>query len=333
MIIEHTFVINLKERTDRWEKINNKFDKTQLKLQRFDATYGKDLSQSYIDSATTPFCRQFCSNGMIGCWLSHYRLWKLIVKNYLNNVLILEDDAEPVDGFNEKIGVVLDSIPKDYDLVYIGCYGSCSEGGSIGYKYLLGGSNIDYNEHLMIPYSPYCTHAYLLSNKGANKLLNSKDMKKISYHVDYAIINNIYTNPDFKMYAVKSSLITQPADVNDSNITFNDHPLLSYLFSFISAENGYSLDYALNIETAHIRSISVDISIMLLILLIISMLVGAWNSKSLSQVYFQCLFTIFFIEIAIKLYHGKMKFNNTLFEFLMIPIFFYLGLMIRMYLN
>src|SRR3989442_3393968 len=182
MSIDHTFVINLKKRNDRWKTINDKFKNTNLKLERWDAVYGKELSSEYINQHTTDFCRNFCSNGMIGCWLSHYNLWKHIVNNNLDNVLILEDDAEPINEYNNKIQGVLASIPGDYDLVYLGCMGSCSVSGHMYTKIIYGKENKNYNEKLMIPTRPMCTHAYLLSNKGAKKLIESDELKKINYH-------------------------------------------------------------------------------------------------------------------------------------------------------
>src|SRR5438477_11440696 len=94
--IDHTFVINLKKRTDRWNTINKSFSGTGIKLMRWNAVYGKDLKKDMIKKITTPFCNRFCSDFMIGCWLSHYTLWQWIVKKNLDNVLILEDDAVPV---------------------------------------------------------------------------------------------------------------------------------------------------------------------------------------------------------------------------------------------
>ena len=81
MIIEQIYVVNLKHRKDRWNKIQQAFNNTGLKLTKWDAIYGKTLSDEQINNITSKFCYYFCSPGMIGCWMSHYLLWQFIVKN------------------------------------------------------------------------------------------------------------------------------------------------------------------------------------------------------------------------------------------------------------
>ena len=85
-IIDKVFVINLKKRTDRWKQINKSFKNTGLNLNRWDAINGKDLSEEFIKNNTSNLCNYFCSASMIGCWLSHYTLWKHIVEKKLDNV-------------------------------------------------------------------------------------------------------------------------------------------------------------------------------------------------------------------------------------------------------
>jgi len=331
MLIEHTFVINLKKRNDRWKRVNEKFKGSNLKLIRWDAVYGKELSVKYVSQITTDFCRNFCSSGTIGCWLSHYNLWKHISNNNLNNVLILEDDANPIKDFNKNLSEFLTSIPNDYDVVYLGCCGSCGSTKKTYSKSVFGKENEDFNEKLMIPAKPLCTHAYLISNKGAKKLLGYDELKKINYDIDHALADIIYlTKSDFKVYASKISLIDQSTNVNDSDIITNEHPVISYPLSFLEFVNNCTLDYAMNIEIVYIRKLSVDVSIMMITLFLISFLIGLFGSENIRSNYLFFLVGLYVIETIIKrTCNYRMNFNNTLFEFFVIVILIYVGIIIK----
>ena len=173
--IEHVFVINLPQRTDRWEQVRKSFAHTGLQLNRWDATDGKTLSPEYVKKVTSTFCNYFCSNSMIGIWLSHYRLWKHIAEQKLTNVLIMEDDAKPVDNFNEQFNKYWRDMPPNWDIVFLGCF-QCD--GSTSGK----GDNINGNPHLFIPDFPAGMHGYMLSNVGAQKLVH--ELRDVEYHID-----------------------------------------------------------------------------------------------------------------------------------------------------
>ena len=227
MKIEHTYVINLKDKTERWNNIQEKFKNTNLKLKRWNAIYGKKIKNEYIKNITTPFCYNFCSNGMIGTWLSHYNLWKYIVDNNLDNVLILEDDAIPVDNFNDKIKI-LDKSPINADLIYLGCIGTCN----LNNYYI----NKKYDDNFIIPLIPLQAHAYIITNKGANKLLKYKELDKVRHHIDVFLAFNIYTKKDFHMYSTKDILIYQN-DIVTSSITQNSHYIINKITSKIHIDN------------------------------------------------------------------------------------------------
>src|SRR5439155_22840789 len=177
--INKIYVINLKHNKNKWKEIQKAFKNTPLKLNRFDAIYGKNLTDEEIKKVTTNFCYYFCSPGMIGCWLSHYKIWQQIIKNNEDNVLILEDDAYPTENFNKRLKEILKEIPPNYDLVYFGCSGSCDqEFDWINNLYYGKNKTVYYNnkklKNLIRPTKPFYTHAYLISNKGAKKFINNK---------------------------------------------------------------------------------------------------------------------------------------------------------------
>jgi len=108
------FVINLDKATDRWSHY-----KDDERYERWSATHADDLSHDH------PIFSNMVSMWNIDpqehrakccCYLSHTNIWRYIVNNKLNDVLILEDDAHligeipdtsqlPQDGFSYMGGL------------------------------------------------------------------------------------------------------------------------------------------------------------------------------------------------------------------------------------
>jgi GR25 family glycosyltransferase involved in LPS biosynthesis len=94
-------VINLDRRTDRMEKIGPALDSLGIEYERHSAVDGKELGINPIFAGT----------------MSHVE----VMKKYRDKkILILEDDAEFVEDFNEKFEQVMQTIPGDWDIFYLG---------------------------------------------------------------------------------------------------------------------------------------------------------------------------------------------------------------------
>ena len=281
MNIDHTFVINLDHRPDRWQKIQNDFKDTGLKLEKWNAIYGKNLDETTIQEVTTDYCNNFCTYGIIGCWLSHYTLWQYIVKNNLDNVLILEDDAIPLPDFNNKLNETI--IPTNYDLVYIGYFNifDCTaplESMKQDKNAFINGVPSD---NLIIPRRPIGLHGYLISNKGAQILTNCPKLKKITHGIDLALSDYIYAddNIEFNMYALKEPQITQITDTNNSDLVNNYHPILNYILSQVKINDSLDMGYITQCPLLSIRKTGIDINVLMMIFVIGSLLMGLFLSK------------------------------------------------------
>lgn len=338
-IIDHTFVINLEHRKDRWNRIQKNFNGTNLKLNRWNGVYGKKLDEKQIKEITTTFCNNFCSYGMIGCWLSHYSLWAHIVKNKLNNVLILEDDAIPVNNFNKKFGNIWENlskssdIPKNYDIIYIGCCGSC-DNSSNNLLTFIGIHNKDIYvnrkkvDDVMIPGFPLGCHAYIISYKGAKKLVDNKEWDKVKYHIDTTLANFYnHNNSDpqkepFNVYALKEPLVFQSGNTEGSDISGDQHPSLTYFFSKIKSTDNHKMDVAMNTQHLSNRKLGINVTGYTILFATLSFLVGLCGNQVVIQYY------IFFLIIlgAIDIYISTNKnINNLIFEVFIISICLYVG--------
>ena len=99
-----TFVINLDSATDRWAKY-----KDDLTYERWSATDVNDLSvneplyEKMISYHNIDPAQHRCK---CACFLSHTCIWRYIVMNKMNDILILEDDAI-------KVNDIPDDLPQD----------------------------------------------------------------------------------------------------------------------------------------------------------------------------------------------------------------------------
>ncbi len=94
-------LINLDRREDRLEKISTQLDNLGITFERFSAIDGKELGINPIAAGT----------------MSHQ---KVLEANPESRILVLEDDAEFVDGFNEKFAEAIQHLPSDTDIFYLG---------------------------------------------------------------------------------------------------------------------------------------------------------------------------------------------------------------------
>jgi GR25 family glycosyltransferase involved in LPS biosynthesis len=104
-------VINLDRRTDRWESTKKTLDTAGItQYERFSAVDGQTLQM-------TPDIKMLFRNndfnyrqGVIGCAMSHMKLWRQLVDSKDDYYIILEDDIELVENFKEKLNVTLHHI-------------------------------------------------------------------------------------------------------------------------------------------------------------------------------------------------------------------------------
>ncbi len=214
MIIDKIYMINLKRKKHVAEKSLNKLmnltdtDENNIfsNIEIYEAIDGQLLSKDDINNNTTLKAKYTLKNpssyddirsvGEIGCYLSHTNIWKNIVSNNINNCIIFEDDVIPDKNY-EKIIKYLEEIPEDYDIAYLGWW--CRKNMINNHKnsYWLHTDNSDKPNILGL-------YAYVISNKGAKKLLSKAFPIDVQLDTYVSLYNN--TNKDFKRYLSKIQL-------------------------------------------------------------------------------------------------------------------------------
>ena len=117
-----TYIVNLDRRPDRWEKfVSNSKELNFLKYERFSAVDGSKIE------STTQLQRIFNNNdynmkvGMVGCFMSHVKLYIDLIESDCEAYCILEDDIEFCPDFKNKFLNVCEQLKKtNWDLFYLG---------------------------------------------------------------------------------------------------------------------------------------------------------------------------------------------------------------------
>lgn len=174
MFFDKIYYINLERRPDRNEHMKKQISKQDLQniTERIDAVDGNKLSESEIEKHVTKYGMKRLKDpkkhfgvdltmGGVGCALSHKKAWKNIVQNKYDRTLILEDDVDIPDDFVAKYNKIVPHIPKDFDIIFIGYHPTSDE-----YLYR------DKKHKLLRTKKVYGLYAYIVSSKGAKKLLN-----------------------------------------------------------------------------------------------------------------------------------------------------------------
>ena len=97
--VDKIYVINLKRRPDRLQEFKNEIKKNTTLDYDNDITYFEAIDGKFL-KLTDKFLKLFRNNdfnyhpGVLGCFLSHYKIYEEIVNSKnINRVLIFEDDV------------------------------------------------------------------------------------------------------------------------------------------------------------------------------------------------------------------------------------------------
>ena len=122
-----TFIINLKESTDRRQYMINEMKKTNLEYEFFDAVNGKNIrniDEIYLREESFKKIRKILTYGEIGCAMSHLLIYKKMIDENIEQALILEDDIIVSNDFKRIFNELLKKIYRQtvaskYSLVKI----------------------------------------------------------------------------------------------------------------------------------------------------------------------------------------------------------------------
>ncbi|XP_059848159.1 procollagen galactosyltransferase 1 isoform X1 [Hypanus sabinus] len=181
MGFDEVFLINLKRRPKRRMRMLRSLYEQEIACEVFDAVDGRAFNSSQIKELgitmlaeyEDPYSGRPLTKGELGCFLSHYNIWKEIVDRGLQKSVLFEDDLRFEIFFKRRLKYLMKEVEKtklDWDLIYI------------GRKRM----QVDHPEkavpgvrNLVVADYSYWTLGYVLSLNGAKKLIDSKPFDKM----------------------------------------------------------------------------------------------------------------------------------------------------------
>jgi GR25 family glycosyltransferase involved in LPS biosynthesis len=191
---DKVYCINLERRTDRRNHAVEQFQKL-----------GIDNYQFYpaIDASTLGLRAnaQHLTFGMVGCYMSHYMIFREAYMNGYDRVLIFEDDFNPIRGGAALIADALPHIPNDWEFAYLGY--------SYSGKYEKHRKEaITINSYWAIPGHNWGTQCFMIQGKETfKKLLDG--LATMRDQVDVQLTFGVLKQLGIKYYAITPSAIGQ----------------------------------------------------------------------------------------------------------------------------
>ena len=214
MNVDKVFCINLDRRNDRWEtvkpKIDNNMPKNMPHVEKFSATDGHLLDdcekqklltlRAKVDMIEPRHTHESIGTvGAIGCYLSHTAIWKMMVEQGWEKIIVFEDDIEFVSDFSDKFNKVLSEINDNFDkshtfdmLVF-------------GYYTIINMFD-EYSESLYKCNGRYWgNYGYILTQAGAKKMLEGAF--PLEMHLDSYIAFKCMVDPTLNVLFTKENIV------------------------------------------------------------------------------------------------------------------------------
>lgn len=234
---------------------------------------GKLMSEKEISDNVSNLYKNFGPKSAIGCAMSHLNTWKNFIENTNDEyAIIFEDDIILEKDFIKKLDIVLNNTPNDFDVLYIGCFG-CEQNNNFNlFEYLcsLIGMTSEHkkiNNYISIPKTAFATHSYILSRKGAKKLIENLD-GNIHNHIDFCM-QELSSKKKINSYVSTPRLAFQTSTDNSvsENVSSNHPVLINNALNKIYVDKMVRANYLTNMSIARIGNININFFSILFLLL------------------------------------------------------------------
>ncbi|CAH2316236.1 inactive glycosyltransferase 25 family member 3 isoform X1 [Pelobates cultripes] len=208
MGFDEVFLINLLRRPEKRERMLHSLHLQEISCRVLDAVDGSALNSSAIKRMGInllpgyydPFSGRTLTKGEVGCFLSHFQIWKEIAENQLDATLVFEDDVRFGSFFKRKMMRLMNDVRKaqlDWDLIYIGRKQVTTDPEEA----------VDNVPYLVVADYSYWTLCYIISLQGALKLLNAEPLSKMLPVDEFLpIMSDTHPNEEYKKHFVNRNL-------------------------------------------------------------------------------------------------------------------------------
>jgi len=245
----NSYIISLNDENEKNSlNLKNKIKQLGINPIWFNGLNGKTIDMEQYKHHFNPFKLNFLTPSQIGCALSHLYVWKKIAESKDEMAIVFEDDVVFTKDFNEKFKHTINNIPQDFDLLYLGW----SDNSNLIFfllTFLAGLSKINetkVDEYLIHPRCTLSSHAYIISKKGARRLISLLD-GNLNNHIDVCI-NNLYLQNKIQVYALKDRITFQSSLSSSSTNISSTFPKILSFCSNIYLDERIPLSYTIYIN-------------------------------------------------------------------------------------
>jgi len=202
--------INLDKRVDRLKRIEYVLDQNDICAMRVPGIDGNKWGW-IADKYPHPM-RAF--NGVAGGTSVHIDIIRKALEDKRESVLLLEDDCEFTDNFQEKFNEWSRFVPDNWDLLYLGGVGGKG-------RYIKGQEN----PHVLIVTNMMATHAYAVSKRAYKKVIDfmMDDFPYLTDSID-GYLKQMQTI--LNAYTFNPPMVWQRADYSDVQCGYRDYTTL-----------------------------------------------------------------------------------------------------------
>lgn len=293
---DRIYCLSLERRPDRWNRVQAMAEKFGLSIKRIisEATDADLQNTTYYNKNVSPLTRIVGMQSMISCSHGHRKIWEDIARHQYSRALIFEDDVIVSDSFCEDtFQQAWQQIPADWDRVYLGHFDVPMAGR------LLGRSRHHYNSSVIRPLFPTLAHAYAITGKHANELL--EECGKIKWYVDYEMAFNSMKN--HQVYAMVPDLMQQYDHADSEQAVSNRNLVLKYILRSKNVEHFYSVNL--------LRIMKYELTVGGLLVFLTSIVAGLFLAEPLAGLAWVCLSGMIF---SLDIFANYPRIFNTLID-------------------
>ena len=198
--------INLSQRTDRREWVENHLNSFNIPFEFFNA---KTSTQNYDNLKFL----QGIKSGGIGCTLSHYEL----IKNHNSNKIlgIFEDDVLLCEDFLERFTYIENNFNLDWDIFFLSSFYHLNTDNNRWHK--SGDFEFTDTKYIHRVYGSFCTHSYLVNPNSKDKILKLiRENSHKSYAIDHLYI---LIQPELNCFSFTPGMANQIVSHSDIDNT------------------------------------------------------------------------------------------------------------------
>ena len=198
--------INLSQRTDRREWVENHLNSFNIPFEFFNA---KTSTQNYDNLKFL----QGIKSGGIGCTLSHYEL----IKNHNSNKIlgILEDDVLLCEDFLERFTYIENNFNLDWDIFFLSSFYHLNTDKNRWHD--SGDFEFTGTKYIHRVYGSFCTHSYLVNPNSKDKILKLiRENSHKSYAIDHLYI---LIQPELNCFSFTPGMANQIVSHSDIDNT------------------------------------------------------------------------------------------------------------------